>query len=88
MRVSRSDKLKLVVATGEVTLSGTVDWQYRKDAAKRCVKYLTGVTNVVNSITVKLTGSVSSWYERDQVVSGAWSAPGATWVKDELTIQS
>jgi osmotically-inducible protein OsmY len=119
------DKLKVVVKAGMVTLSGTVDWQYQKDAAERCVKYLTGVISVLNSIAIKpaskwsdvktkienalwrnvhldarrinvstldgtvtLSGSVSSWYEREQAVASAWSAPGVSWVKDDLTIES
>ncbi|MEO8463915.1 MAG: BON domain-containing protein [Gammaproteobacteria bacterium] len=36
--------------------------------------------------TVTLSGSVSTWKERDEAVSAAWAAPGVTWVKDNLAI--
>ena len=35
---------------------------------------------------VTLTGSVSSWSERDQAVSASWAAPGVTSVKNDLTV--
>lgn len=116
-------KVKVIVKDGWVTLDGTVDWQYQKDASERCVRYLMGVIAVTNSILIKptvkwtdvknkieeafrrnadlearritvdaydgivtLSGTVSSWYEREQAVSGAWSAPGVMSVKDNLTI--
>jgi len=47
------DKVKIVVAKGSITLSGSVDWQYQKDAAARCVQYLTGVVSVFNIISIK-----------------------------------
>ena len=118
-----NDKVKVVVKNGWVTLEGTVDWQYQKDAAARCVRYLMGVTAVTNQIAIKptakwidvkkeiedafrrnadlearritvsthdgkvtLTGSVSSWSERNQAVSASWAAPGVTSVKNDLTV--
>jgi len=36
-----------------VTLNGTLDWQYQKDAADRTVRNLTGVRRVTNDIVVK-----------------------------------
>jgi osmotically-inducible protein OsmY len=47
------DKVKVVVKNGWVTLEGTVDWQYQKDAAARCVRYLMGVIAVSNNVTIK-----------------------------------
>jgi osmotically-inducible protein OsmY len=47
------DKIKVVVKDGWVTLEGKVDWQYQKDAAKRCVQYLIGVTSVSNLVTIE-----------------------------------
>jgi osmotically-inducible protein OsmY len=47
------DKIKVVVNNGWVTLEGEVEWQYQKEAAESAVRYLTGVTGVSNSITIK-----------------------------------
>ena len=118
-----NDKVKVVVKNGWVTLTGTLDWQYQKDAAARSVRNLMGVIALTNDIKIKpeakgtdvkskiedafrrnadlearrinvstdngivaLTGSVASWAERDQAVWAAWSAPGVTTVKNEITI--
>ena len=118
-----NDKVKVVVKNGWLTLTGTLDWQYQKDAAARSVRNLMGVIALTNDIKIKpeakgtdvkskiedafrrnadlearrinvstdngivaLTGSVASWAERDQAVWAAWSAPGVTTVKNEITI--
>jgi osmotically-inducible protein OsmY len=117
------DKIKVLVDKGWVTLEGTLDWQYQKNSAERCVRNLMGVIGVRDHITIKpsvkwvdvknkiedafrrnadldarrivvstqhgtvtLSGEVSSWTERQSAVSAAWSAPGVTSVKDELTV--
>jgi osmotically-inducible protein OsmY len=49
------DKVKVVVTNGCIKLEGTVDWQYQKDAAARCVRNLMGVSLVTNHIVVKPT---------------------------------
>jgi osmotically-inducible protein OsmY len=36
--------------------------------------------------SVTLSGTVSSWSERDEAVNAAWAAPGVTSVFDELTV--
>ena len=38
-----SDRIKAQVSQGWVTLEGTVDWYYQKEAAERAVRYLRGV---------------------------------------------
>ena len=43
----------IVVRNGWITLDGTVDWQFQKDAAVRAVRDLTGVRGVTNAIMVK-----------------------------------
>ena len=117
------DAVKIIVRDGCVSLEGTVDWQYQKDAADRCVRYLTGVLMCRNLLAIKpratesgvrgrivdafrrsadldarridvetfdgrvtLTGSVSSWSERDEAESAAWAAPGVTFVDDRLVV--
>ena len=117
------DKVKVMVQDGWVKLEGIVDWQYKKDAAERCVRYLMGVAGVTNSIgikpratsagvkgkiedafrrhadldarriavealdgTVTLSGTVSSWSERDDAESAAWAAPGVNCVDDQLVV--
>jgi osmotically-inducible protein OsmY len=47
------DRLTVTVSNGWVTLNGTLDWQYQKDAADRTVRNLTGVRRVTNDIVVK-----------------------------------
>jgi VCBS repeat-containing protein len=47
---------KTVTATvkdGRVTLHGEVEWAYQRDAAERAVRYLSGVREVTDLITVK-----------------------------------
>ena len=48
-----SDKIKVTVKNGWVTLEGTVDWQYQKALAESAVKKLRGVIAVINDIQVK-----------------------------------
>jgi osmotically-inducible protein OsmY len=46
------DSIKAVVSQGWVTLEGTVERYYQKDAAERAVRYLRGVKGVTNNIVV------------------------------------
>lgn len=46
-------RVKVVVANGWVTLDGTVEWQYQREAALGAVRGLTGVRGVTNSIAVR-----------------------------------
>ncbi len=48
-----SDKIKVTVKNGWVTLEGTVDWQYQKALAESAVKKLRGVVGVINNVQVK-----------------------------------
>jgi osmotically-inducible protein OsmY len=48
-----NDRVTVTVANGWITLNGTLDWNYQKDAAARTVRDLTGVKCVSNNITVK-----------------------------------
>jgi osmotically-inducible protein OsmY len=44
------ERITSTVKGGQVTLNGTVDWHYQKDAAGRAVRDLTGVVAVINLI--------------------------------------
>ena len=48
-----SNRVTVAVSNGWVTLQGTLDWQYQKDAAARAVRDLTGVRGVTNSVSVQ-----------------------------------
>lgn len=48
-----NDTIKVNVINGYVTLSGEVEWNYQKEAAKEAVTNLIGVKGVTNSITIK-----------------------------------
>jgi osmotically-inducible protein OsmY len=48
-----SDTIRVAVSKGWITLEGSVDWQYQKQAAERAVRGLTGVRGVSNLIEVK-----------------------------------
>ena len=119
-----SEKVKVKVEKGWVTLEGEVNWNYQKEAAKDIVKNLLGVTGVSDNITIKsetqekiekkdiesglrrnwsidskniavkvsgheatLTGTVNSWYQKDEAGRIAWNAPGVWAVDNELVVE-
>ena len=47
------DRVTVTVTDGWVSLKGTLDWQYQKDAAGRAIRELTGVKGVTNYINVQ-----------------------------------
>ena len=47
------NKVTVAVSNGWLTLNGTVDWQYQKEAAARAVRDLTGVRGVTNLLALK-----------------------------------
>ena len=47
------DRIKAQVSHGWVTLEGTVEWYYQKEAAARAVRYLRGVRGITNKIVVQ-----------------------------------
>jgi osmotically-inducible protein OsmY len=50
-----SERVKVRVQDGRITLSGDVDWYYQKERAEDAVRHLVGVLGVNNSITIKPT---------------------------------
>ncbi|HET8713576.1 MAG TPA: BON domain-containing protein [Gemmatimonadales bacterium] len=59
-----SDRIKVKVEKGWVTLEGDVDWFYQKEAAERSVRYLTGIKGVTNLITVRPRATPSDVKQR------------------------
>ena len=47
------DRVKIQVSNGFITLEGTVDWQYQREAAESAVENLLGVKGVFNTVTVQ-----------------------------------
>jgi osmotically-inducible protein OsmY len=119
------DSIKPLVRQGQITLEGSVTWQYQRERAVNAVTKLKGVTAVNNAIRVTptvapdeikhkieeafrrsaevdasnvsiethgseitLRGEVRSWAERDQAQMTAWSAPGVTNVKNEISVRT
>ena len=48
-----TDKVKVTVSKGWVTLEGGVEWQFEKEAAERAARRITGVRGVTNLIRVE-----------------------------------
>ncbi len=97
-----SDKVKATVSKGWVTLRGEVEWQYQKldaeqvelqqkieDALVRSAQVDASKISVeVQGSVAILKGNVRAWVERREAVRAAWSAPGITWVENQITIET
>lgn len=62
-----ADKIKVKVEKGWVTLTGTVDWNFQRDAARRAASRITGVKSVLNNIAV--THKPTSFDVREKIVA-------------------
>lgn len=67
-----TDHVKVMVKDGWITLSGEVNWQYQREAARDAVHYLRGLRGVSNEVVVKptvqkldVTGKIKSAFERN-----------------------
>lgn len=60
-------RVTVAVEDGWLTLAGTLEWQYQKDAAARAVRDLTGVKGLSNEI--RLTPTVKITDVRDKIES-------------------
>jgi osmotically-inducible protein OsmY len=58
------DKVKIKVEGGLVTLTGTVDWNFQRNAAEADVRKLKGVTGIINGIVIKPTVQASGVREK------------------------
>ena len=47
------DRVTVAVADGRITLSGTVNWNYQRDAVARAIRDLRGVKGITNDIVVQ-----------------------------------
>jgi len=47
------DRIQVTVQDGWVTLGGQVDWWYQKNAAADAVRKLSGVSGVINNVTIR-----------------------------------
>ena len=47
------DKIKVIVDNGWVTLEGTPQWDFQREAALKAVRYLDGVRGVFNKMKIK-----------------------------------
>jgi osmotically-inducible protein OsmY len=45
--------IRVFVDRGRITLEGTVNWNYQRQSADRCVRYLAGVKDVNNHVVVR-----------------------------------
>ncbi len=119
-----SDKIKVKVEKGWITLDGQVSWNFQKEDAKSAIRHLSGVKGLTNNITIKsdthdmieqkdvenalarhwsindrnikvkvsgtkvtLTGTVTSWYQKDEAERIAWNTPGIWNVDNELEVE-
>ncbi|MBI4503142.1 MAG: BON domain-containing protein [Gemmatimonadetes bacterium] len=61
------ENIKIAVDDGWVTLVGTVEWNYQREAAERAVRNLTGVKGVINQL--KVAAGTTTEAVRDSIVS-------------------
>jgi len=54
------------VEHGRVTLEGNCDWNYEREAAERSVRFLTGVTDVIDLVSIKSTSTANALKENVQ----------------------
>ena len=59
-----NDKVMVKVENGYVTLTGTLDWNYQKDAARKAAGRITGVIGVNNLIKINNAVAVGDVRER------------------------
>jgi len=76
-----NDKIQVKVEDGWITLDGSVEWNYQRDAAKSCAADLIGVKGVINNIKVN---SLSADQVEQEAIEKALSR---SWMIDDERIQ-
>ncbi len=54
------DSIQAKIENGTVTLKGECGWNYERESAERAVRFLTGVTSVVDLVAIKPTATVGA----------------------------
>jgi osmotically-inducible protein OsmY len=57
----RPDRVCATLRDGCASLTGSVQWQYQKDGATRCVRTMAGVNAVNNQLRLVPDGDSSTW---------------------------
>ena len=76
-----SDKVKVKVESGWVSLEGNLNWNYQREAAKKVVSKLIGVKGVTNNI--KIESETNDEIEKKDIEN----ALGRNWSMDDSDIQ-
>jgi osmotically-inducible protein OsmY len=86
------NRVSVAVTDGWLTLTGTLDWQYQKNAVARAVRDLTGVKGLANEIVVKphvdpidLQAKIEAAFKRSAEIDSRQIHVGATGGKVVLT---
>jgi len=76
-----SEKVKVKVEAGWVSLDGNLNWNYQREAAKKAVSKLNGVKGVTNNI--KIESETNDEIEKKDIEN----ALGRNWSMDDTDIQ-